>query len=263
MRRLLANGMPVAPAQAMIASLEAGSVAGALILGLTMSPHCFLMCGPLACVAGGVEPVQLGRRTSSRRSAIAWQLGRLTGYAVIGALLGAVGVGLSRVLARSITPALPWVLAAALILGPLVWLLRPRSRKALPTAERGGLEPSQGSRSIDMRAQFLRLLRALRARFTGVPRAAILGAMTPLLPCGALWGLFAAEVTTGSWWLGALIGVAFAVAGVPALAAAQIFGARFTNGPRWSRIALRVAPLVAAGVLVWRALATTAHHSCH
>jgi len=227
-----------------------GSAVAALVLGAVSSGHCLLMCGPLACAASADEPHALARspadaRSQRRRAAIAWQLGRVAGYALVGALLGASGKALSLLLSRSITPLLPWVLAAGLLVGALLpkrtWTYLPR----LP----GG-------------AQALRAWRWVGANLARTQRAAMLGALTPLLPCGLLYALFAAEIATGSAGSGTLVGAAFAVGGVPALAAAQLGSRWLGRTPPWTR---RLVPIMAAAMLIWRAVTTTAAHcpACH
>ncbi len=220
-------------------------VVAALLLGALGSAHCFVMCGPLACAASADEPVQLGRaaQRQRRRAALAWHLGRIVGYGVVGALLGTFGRGLSMAMTRSITPALPWVLAGALLVSALV---PPKVWAQVPVLPGG--------------AQIRRLWRWLRANVSQVPRAGLLGALTPLLPCGLLYAMFAAAIAAGSTGRGALLGAAFALGAVPALAAAQLGNRWLAGGPAWAK---RAVPVVAALVLVWRAVMTTTHQSCH
>jgi len=228
--------------------VEDGSAVAALLLGALGSAHCLVMCGPLACAASADEPIVLGRAAQDRhaqrrRAAVAWHLGRIAGYTAVGALLGTFGRGVSMALTRSITPALPWVLAGALLLSALV----PRQAWShLPTLPGG--------------TQIRRLWRWLRVNISQVPRAALLGALTPLLPCGLLYAMFAAAIASGSTGQGAVLGGAFALGAVPALAAAQLGSRWLARAPAWSR---RVVPVVAALVLIWRAAMTTTHHACH
>jgi sulfite exporter TauE/SafE len=87
-------------------------------------------------------------------------------------------------------------------------------------------------------------------------RTLLLGAATPFLPCGLLYGLFLAAIATGSPWAGAGVLLAFSLGALPALAAVQ-FGARRVNvSPRLAVIARRAVPMVAALVLIIRALLT-------
>jgi sulfite exporter TauE/SafE len=81
-----------------------------------------------------------------------------------------------------------------------------------------------------------------------------MGALTPFLPCGLLYGMFLAAIATGTPLGGALVMLAFSLGAVPALAAVQFGTSRVGQRPRVALVARRVVPLVAAGVLIVRAL---------
>lgn len=208
----------------------------ALVAGATGSLHCALMCGPLACASLPSE-----RR---RSAAVGWHLGRLGGYAIVGALLGALGTAASAALTVRVTPYLPWLMAAGLI----------------ATA----LELGKHLRPLPGVAAISRALASLGRRTSPVTRSTLLGVATPFLPCGLLYGVFLAALASSSIWGGAVIMGAFALGAVPALVAVQA-GARWTN--RWPTLswALRKAvPLFAAGVLIWRAVtAAQRGPDCH
>jgi sulfite exporter TauE/SafE len=200
----------------------------ALAAGVTGSLHCALMCGPLACAP-------LPRAGAARGAAIvAWQLGRVASYAVVGLALGLAGSGLARLLAERVQPVLPWLMAAGLAASAFEF-----SRRLPAWAGLGGLG---------------RGVARLGARGSLLARAAALGAATPLLPCGLLWGMFLVAIGAGSPAGGALVLAAFALGGVPGLAAVQLGAAWTGRYPRVERV-LRVAvPLVAAAALVARTL---------
>jgi sulfite exporter TauE/SafE len=88
--------------------------------------------------------------------------------------------------------------------------------------------------------------------------------MTPLLPCGLLYGVFATAFAAASFAGGALTLACFAAGGLPALALAQL-PARWRSRPggagAW--IVRRVVPLVAAGVVAYRAVAVSHGAHCH
>lgn len=187
------------------------------------------MCGPLACAplpSAGAE---------RRRAAAAWHAGRLVAYVAVGVVLGLLGAGAAALLARRVQPVLPWLMAAGLVAAALELGRRWRPPAAL-------------ARAAGAIARF-------GARFSAGTRAFALGAATPLLPCGLLWGLFLTAVGTGSALGGAAVMGLFGLGGVPGLSAVQAGAAWGSRWPRASRV-LRVAvPLVAAAALVWRALA--------
>lgn len=213
----------------------AASAAGAFTLGLTGSLHCLVMCGPLACAslpAGG----------SRWRASLAYQGARLVAYGAVGAALGALGRGATRALSVSTQPSLPWLMAAALVVSAL------GLGKRLPPIP--GLSRLSGA------------LARRSARFSPPFRAAAIGALTPLLPCGLLYGTFAVALAAGGVGGGALVLGAFAVGGLPALLAAQ--AGLWRQRPRRVELLLqRGVPLLAAAVLVYRALEVGAGRACH
>ncbi|AGC47392.1 hypothetical protein MYSTI_06119 [Myxococcus stipitatus DSM 14675] len=210
---------------------------GALTVGLTGSVHCFLMCGPLACASLPSIP-----GADRRRALLAYQGARLGAYALVGGLLGALGGGVARALAVSTRPYLPWLMIAALV------------ASALDLGKR--LPPLPGL------ARLARGLSRWSAKFSWTVRAGAMGAVTPLLPCGLLYGVFAVALASGSFAGGALVMGAFAVGGLPALFVAQLQWGLWSKRPRLSHFLLkRAMPLTAAVVLAVRAVETSG--SCH
>jgi sulfite exporter TauE/SafE len=200
------------------------TVAGSIVAGLSGSPHCALMCGPLACAG---LPKERGPRL---RAAVAWHAGRITAYAAVGALLGSLGGAVALLLSASVQPWVPWLMAAGLI----------------ATAFDAGrfLAPLPGVG---------RIARALTvpARTIGATgRAALLGAATPFLPCGLLYGVFLAVLASGSALAGAGLMASFALGGTAALAAMQLPAFTAFRLSPWVR---RSVLLGAAAVLIWRA----------
>jgi sulfite exporter TauE/SafE len=201
--------------------------AGALMAGLSGSVHCALMCGPLACAGAG----------ASRRAAAAWQLSRLVAYSALGALLGATGSAAVGAFAAQARPVLPWVMAAGLVATALEL---PKRLPALPMLRRVSAWVVAASAALAPEA-----------------RAGAMGAVTPLLPCGLVYGLSLAALASGSMGAGLAIMGAFALGGVPALAAVQLQGGRLSRLGRFGAVARLGLPLAAAGVLVWRVLTTS------
>jgi sulfite exporter TauE/SafE len=202
--------------------------AGATFLtGLAGSPHCALMCGPLACAG------LTGDAGARRRATAAWQAGRLGAYAGLGALLGALGHGALAFVHAPVARALPWIMAAGLVVS------------ALEVGRRLPAVPGLG------RLPFL--FARLGATVSALPRAALRGAATPFLPCGLLYGAFVVATGAGSALAGAAVMLAFAFGAVPALALLQVNVRRLPQG-RGAELARRLLPLLAAAVIVWRAL---------
>src|SRR5262249_51789382 len=82
------------------------TLVASLVAGASSSGPCLVMCGPLACAACP---------TRSPASAASYHGARVVAYAGLGALAGLLGGGVARTLAISVRPALPWVMAAALV----------------------------------------------------------------------------------------------------------------------------------------------------
>lgn len=183
------------------------SLGAAALAGLVGSPHCMGMCGGFATACGG------GRRGS------AWHLGRLTTYAVLGALAGAFG---------SILPGPSWV-AAAISSALLIWF----------AGALAGLLPEP-----TLRIPGVTRLASRAASNEGFAPGLLLGLATGLLPCGLVYAALAIPVASGSPLAGALSMVAFGLGTVPALAA-------FSMGARRVFLRdLRSRRILAAGVLL-------------
>jgi uncharacterized protein len=238
-------------------ALEGLGAAAGLVAGLASSAHCALMCGPLACAAAAPSRPQaaplvtLGRSAPARRNSLlrsevlAYHLGRFGAYAAVGAGLGLAGEGARRTLS-GLAPALPWVMAGALVATafgvgkrlPVPGLLK---RLAAPLIRKS-------------------------AKLAPVARAGAIGAATPLLPCATVYGLFVAAVAAASALGGAMLMAAFALGATPSLLLVQAHAPLIGRHPRAANLLRRLVPLVAAAVLVWRAVhAGTAMvpPSCH
>lgn len=203
----------------------------AFAAGLAGSLHCALMCGPLAAAA---RP----HGTRAGGALAAWHAGRLAAYAVVGAGLGLGGRGLATTLAGRVQPLLPWLMAAGLAASAFEL---GRRLPALPAITAVGGAVAR-----------------LGARLGPIGRALALGAATPLLPCGLLWGIFLAAVGAGTPLGGGAVLVAFGAGSTPGLAVVQAGAAWSGRRPRLERFLRRGVPLLAAAALVWRALAVPA-----
>lgn len=202
-------------------------LAGAALTGLLATPHCAAMCGGFATACSS-------HRGRDGRSAFPWHLGRLAGYAVLGALAGGAGRALPG-------PAwLPALLAALLLLwsaAALAGLVGDPAR-ALPAAVRP-----------------VATLAAALARRPGVVARVGFGAAIALLPCGMLWAALGAAVASGGPGTGALVMAAFGVGTLPGLVVVAA-GLRRLAGASLVRRRIVAAAVLAAGLVVigarWR-----------
>jgi sulfite exporter TauE/SafE len=170
---------------------------GALVAGLVTSVHCVGMCGPIACGLAAMPSSETERLAAMT----AYHGARLSAYAAIGAVCGAVGRQPLEWFFDSPAVLLPWVLVAVFLVfgfglekklpkppALIKWSARMRFRLGKLSPIRGGLA---------------------------------MGALTPLLPCGPLYLLFGAALLTGSAIRGAEFALAFGLGTVPLLWLAQ------------------------------------------
>jgi len=202
-----------------------------LLSSLAGSLHCVAMCGPLVGLHGGARSLRL---------ALVHALGRLTTYATLGALAGAVGraVDLAGHLAAIQRGA---AIAAGIVI--IAWGVR-----AIAIA-RGWLRVDGASPALFHRGPGSVI--ELRSR-SAVRRAWLVGALTGLLPCGWLWAFVVSAAGTASPWTGAAVMAVFWLGTVPAMTGLLAIG-----GPVIARIRRRL-PVISACVLIALGLATLA-----
>lgn len=173
------------------------TIAAALITGLVTSVHCVAMCGPLACSVGKVGKGE----TQILLSYLTYHSGRLIAYSSIGALCGALGQQPLRWIFRTPALVLPWMLVALFLLTALgLWKKLPRPA------------------ILD---RFVARMRLRSFKLTAGKGGLLMGLMTPLLPCGPLYLLFAATLLSGSALRGAEFALAFGFGTIPLLWIAQ------------------------------------------
>ena len=185
-----------------------GLYGGALAAAFAGSPHCVGMCGPLA-VAASDQP----------GPSAAYHAGRLTTYAVLGGVAGALGHSL---------PGPSWVgsmLAALLLVGFSAslagWLPEPKLK--IPGLGRAG---------------------ALLAKRSGVAAKLAFGMVNGLLPCGLVYAALAVPIAMAHPLHGAAAMALFGLGTVPALVVASVGLRRVLDRSLWRRRALAVLVLV-------------------
>lgn len=196
------------------------------------SAHCAAMCGGIVCFASG---------RAGHAPVIAYNGARGLVYVLLGALAGFGGAGFDAAGA--------WVEVqrpAALIAGTLMVLWG----SATALTGLGVRVPA-----LTMPAVAARVLSGVTRALQHQPptvRAATLGALTPLLPCGWLYAFVATAAATGAASQGALVMGAFWLGTLPALAALGA-GAQRALGPLGRRL-----PVITATALVVIGLLTIA-----
>ena len=161
----------------------------ALMMGVLGGPHCVAMCG--AACAG------LGQAAGPRRgqALLAFQLGRLAGYSLLGAVAAASVQGLGWLTTQSAAIRPVWTLLhlSAFTLGVLL-LLQARQPVWLDGAAR----------------QLWAKVRALNARF-GRAAPWMVGGLWALMPCGLLYSALMVAALTSRPWDGAATMALFAM----------------------------------------------------
>lgn len=161
----------------------------ALLMGLAGGPHCIAMCG--AACAG------IGQAAGDKKSSamLSFQMGRVFGYAALGALAAASMQGLGWLTVQSAALRPVWSLfhVAATVLGLLLFW-----KAQQPVwMEQAGKRLWQGARGLAL------------GRGRGAPL--IIGALWSFLPCGLLYSALLVAGLTGHALDGAVVMALFAV----------------------------------------------------
>lgn len=180
-------------------------VLGILIASLVGSLHCAAMCGPLACIAGG----RGGKGAGIARGAshAAYHAGRLVAYAILGALAGAIGARVNDLGTLAGVGR-----AAAIVAGSLMvlWALSEFAAMFGVRVPLLGASPEWAKRFLG------RAILATGAE-SPVAKAAVIGLLTSLLPCGWLYAFVLTAGGTGDVLSGAAVMAAFWAGTVPVL----------------------------------------------
>jgi uncharacterized protein len=204
-----------------------GALAMAFATGLLGGfGHCLPMCGPLV----GAFALAAGPRgtASALQGQLAYHAGRLTTYALVGAVMGLTGSFVN------VAGRLAGVSAAASVIAGAAMLLM-----GLGAAGVAGM-----TRRLEARAagKVSAVARALLEGGAG-GRLYPLGLVLGLLPCGLSWTLFLGAAGTGHPARGSLLALSFGLGTLPALLLA---GA----ATRWLGLRARGALVRVGGVLV-------------
>lgn len=217
-------------------SVGGGLLGGLFLAGLAGSPlHCAPMCGGfvLGQVADRMARMPVHALCEWRRigaaAIVPYHLGRLTTYAVLGAVAGLGGAAFTGVPWLSRLPAVLLLLAAALFITQAL-------KRLLP----GGALPGLDHALPGWSRALARVTRGIDR--SSVPGGYLLGVALGFLPCGFLYGALIAAASYASPLAGALGMLAFGLGTVPALLAVGLGGQM--AGRYWQRGVARLAPAV-------------------
>jgi uncharacterized protein len=194
----------------------------AFIAGLAGSAHCFGMCGGMAGALG--MRARLGARSPAQGAAraVLYHVGRIGGYASIGALGGAFGHSAHWALDFTRFESLLRVVAGVLTL--LVGIRLLSRWNAFAPLERLGAK-------LWIKLQPLTRRASLSNHWSG---ALATGLLWGWLPCGLVYSIALMSLTTGSAFEGAALMAAFGFGTLPAMASTSV-----VLGASWPRLSQR------------------------
>jgi sulfite exporter TauE/SafE len=173
------------------------------ITGLLASLHCLGMCGPivLAYSTIGNKQARANESVAALKLHAAYNAGRITSYVLLGVLAGLLGIALGAVL-NDVAEVIAIIGGAVMIIAGIGML---------------GFIPLQSFFVTGKAGALLRKLHGALLRQRTLTSKFALGLLTPLLPCGMLYAMFAKASTSGSVASGALTMATFGIGIVPAL----------------------------------------------
>mgnify|MGYP001818182245 FL=1 len=222
-----------------------------LAASLVGSLHCVGMCGPFVAFYSGADSSSGVRRLFSHA---VYSGGRLVAYVLLGLAAGAIGAALDLAGALAGVQRIAAVVAGVVMVAwGVVALLRIRGFKIFRHSSRSPL------------AGWSRRAFSLVGQRPPLVRAAAVGLLSGVLPCGWLWAFLVTAAGTGSSISGAAVMAAFWLGTVPALVAVGL-GAQLIGAPMRRHVpALTAVLLVALGVfaILARPTSVTAAISAH
>lgn len=175
----------------------------AFLAGLLGSGHCFGMCGGIAGSLGALSGI--GRQRSMVWPAVQFNLGRLIGYTVLGAIAGGILGAAGDIMA--LKPLGKWLRAITAVLVLLIGLRFLFDWRGLDLFERTGAR-------LWKRIQPMAVRISQRHDWTG---RAGLGLCWGFLPCGLVYTVLMTAASTGNATSGALSMLAFGAGTLPSM----------------------------------------------
>ena len=220
-----------------------GSLAVSAGIGLSMSGHCFGMCGAMASVIGMTGTGKpLGRIT-------AYNAGRVTTYCLMGVIAGAISQRVHVSFGQSWLPAAVAIFSCAIMVLAGLALM--------------GLVPDRCLGAVFPSGLLGRMIVRPTPLLPGPAKVFAIGLLLGFLPCMATFGMLLFALNSGTWHRGGLIMAAFGAGtlpvmmGVPYVAgAARRFGR--TSYGRLAGVLL----LALAAASMWELWSMSANGGC-
>ncbi len=201
--------------------MENTLIIAALTIGLSSSIHCLGMCGPIALSLGIGKKITVGGVSEN----LAYQFGRITTYAILGALAGTIGEGFSLAGAQS------WLTIGS---GILLIIMGVFSIKGSNWANN---IPGFGSFLLKIQNRLAHILRK-----KGISSRYFTGILNGFLPCGMVYVALAASLAAGGMVQGALFMALFGIGTMPAMFSAVLFGQAIS--PLTRKKLLKIIPVI-------------------
>lgn len=212
-------------------------IAPMFLIGLLGAGHCAGMCGGIVAA--------LGFATDSNQSRwpiiLTYNLGRISSYGLMGALVGLLGQFGDQFLSLG-----PWLRAIAGLLLILMGFYLADWWKVLTVLERGG----------QLLWKRLQPLGKGLFKVHSVGRGFLYGMLWGWLPCGLVYSALAFAGASASPGTGSLAMMAFGLGTLPAMLVGGIFSAQlrsFLQG-RWLRVAMAMVLIVFGSWTLWSAM---------
>ncbi len=205
------------------------SLVAVFLVGLLSGVHCLGMCGSIV----GVFTAQVPKDATRWPFHLAYSSGRITSYAMAGALVGAVGQ--AGLLMRDAVPVQHLLFTLSSLMLVVLGLYLAGVWGAVRQLERLG-----GGLWKRLQPYTTRLLPV-----NTVPRALGLGALWGWLPCGLVYSVLLTALASGNAMRGALIMLAFGLGTLPNLLAIGLFWEGIKGWVQSPRVRLMAGLLVA------------------
>jgi uncharacterized protein len=190
-------------------------LAGAALAGLLSGAHCAAMCGGIAGALGSRQQIALHRSRSSAAlsslfSSLPQNLGRISGYALAGALAGAAGSGWIQFQDGALLRQTLFALANGLLIALGLSLMF--GQQLARAAERlGGIV-----------WQRIKPAAAALMRDPTPGKRLLLGLLWGAMPCALVYAMLLSALGTGSPAQGAMLMLAFGLGTLPNLLAVSL-----------------------------------------
>ncbi len=193
----------------------------ALTIGLTSSLHCVGMCGPIALSLG----LSAENRLKFSLRNLTYQLGRVTTYTILGAILGIIGESFSLAGLQNYLSIAIGVLMIVMVLTPQFY--------------ENGITAIKPINSIMIQVK-MKLGKYLIKKDNS--SLYIVGLLNGLLPCGSVYATLTAAVAMGSIFKSASFMFFFGLGTLPLMFATVLFGNFLSVKQR--QIILKILPII-------------------